>query len=96
MALGKEIGSFSMKETTSTVTPGSGNALNFQMNFQGQGSGEAGDGLVVGTMTVEYEPSMKSGTWGFCGMSVLNSGAGLMATVLHPHAIHTGMHVRMP
>ena len=76
MALGKQIGAFSLKETSSTVTPGSGSALTFQINLLGQVSGEAGEGTGVGTMTVEYEPSMKSGTWSFCGMTAFNKGGG--------------------
>ncbi len=63
MALGKQIGEFSLKQTSSTVTPGSGGTLALQINFQGQVSGEAGEGLAIGTQTVAYEPNMKSGTW---------------------------------
>ncbi len=76
MALGKQIGAFSVKETSTTVTPGSGGALTLQINLQGQVKGEAGEGMAVGTMTVEYEPNMKNGTWSYCGVTFLNSGGG--------------------
>ena len=76
MALGKQVGKFTLKQTSSTVTPGSGGALTLQINLQGEQSGEALDGLGVGTLTVEYEPNMKSGTWSYCGMTLLTSGGG--------------------
>ena len=76
MALGKQIGAFTLQQTSSTVTPGSGSALTIQVNLQGQVSGEAGEGIAMGTMTVAYEPNMKSGTWSYCGMTTLNSGGG--------------------
>lgn len=76
MALGKQIGQFTLKQTSSTVTPGSGSTLTIQVNLQGQVSGEAGEGIGIGTMTVAYEPNLKSGTWSYCGMTTLNSGGG--------------------
>jgi hypothetical protein len=76
MALGKQIGQFSLKQTSSTVRPGPGGTLAMQINLQGQLSGEAGEGIALGTMSVEYEPNLKSGTWSYCGMTVLNSGGG--------------------
>jgi hypothetical protein len=76
MALGKQIGAFTLQQTSSTVTPGSGNALTIHVNLQGQVSGAAGEGRAIGTMTVAYEPNMKSGTWSYCGMTTLNSGGG--------------------
>ena len=76
MALGKQIGEFSLKQTSSTVTPGSGGTLAMQINLQGQLSGEAGEGIAIGTMSVAYEPNLKSGTWSYCGMDALNSGGG--------------------
>ena len=71
-----QIGKFTFEQTSSTVTAGSGGSLALQINLQGQISGEAGEGLVIGTMTLEYEPNMKSGTWAYCGMTLLNSGGG--------------------
>jgi hypothetical protein len=76
MAFGKQIGAFSLKQTSSTLTPGSGGTQVHTINLQGQVSGEAGEGIAVGTMTVEYEPNMKSGTWSYCGMTALNQGGG--------------------
>jgi hypothetical protein len=76
MALGKQIGEFSLKQTSITVSPGSGGTLAFQLNFEGQVSGEAGEGQAVGTQSLAYEPNMKSGTWSYCGMTVSNKGGG--------------------
>jgi hypothetical protein len=30
----------------------------------------------LGTMSVAYEPNLKSGTWSYCGMTVSNKGGG--------------------
>jgi hypothetical protein len=76
MALGKKIGEFSLKQTSTTVTPGSGGTLALQINLQGQASGEAGEGIAIGTMSVAYEPNLKNGTWSYCGMTALNKGGG--------------------
>ena len=76
MALGKQIGEFSFKETSTTMTPGSGGALTAQANFRGQVSGEAGEGRGLGTLTIEFQPDMKSGTWSWCGMTAFSSGGG--------------------
>ena len=62
-----QIGTFTFEQTSSTVTAGSGGSLALQINLQGQLSGDAGEGLVIGTMTLEYEPNMKSGTWPIVG-----------------------------
>ncbi len=32
--------------------------------------------MAFGTMTVEYESNMKSGTWSYCGMTAFNKGGG--------------------
>ena len=74
MALGKQVGEFTLTETSRTIAPGSGGALTIQIHFQGQVSGEAAEGLGSETMTVEYEPNMKNGTWSYCGMTAFNSG----------------------
>ena len=76
MALGKQIGKFSLTETSNTVTAGIGRAPTLQANFQGQMSGEAGEGPAFGTMTLEYEPTMKSRRWSYCGLTVFPSGGG--------------------
>ncbi len=65
---------FSLTETSRTIAPGSGGALTIQVNLQGQVSGEAAEGMASGTMTVEYEPNMKSGTWSYCGMTAYGTG----------------------
>ena len=76
MALGKQIGEFSLKETSTTLTPSSGGAVNLQGNFRGQVSGNAGEGVVLGTLTIEFAPDMKSGTWSYCGMTASSRGGG--------------------
>jgi len=76
MSLGKQIGEFSLKETSTTSTPGSGGAVNLQGNFRGQVSGEAGEGVALGTLTIEFEPNMQRGTWSYCGMTASSSGGG--------------------
>ncbi len=65
---------FSLTETSRTIAPGSGGALTIQVNLQGQVPGEAAEGMASGTMTVEYEPNMKSGTWSYCGMTAYGTG----------------------
>jgi hypothetical protein len=77
MALGKQIGAFTLQQTSSTVTPGSGTALTIRVNLQGQASGADGEGRAFGTMTVAYEPNMKSGTWSYCGMGTWSKGGGV-------------------
>jgi hypothetical protein len=77
MALGKQIGAFTLKETSTTVTPGSGGVPTLQANLQGQVSGADGEGIAFGTMTVAYEPNMKSGTWSYCGLGSWNKGGGV-------------------
>ena len=82
MAAGKQIGEFTLTETSRTTAPSSGGALTLQINVTGQISGAAGEGLGSGTMTVEYEPNMKSGTWSYCGMTAFTSGGGNTVTSL--------------
>jgi hypothetical protein len=77
MALGKQIGEFSLKLISTTVSPGPGNVQTWQANFEGPVSGEAGAGSYVGTMTVVWEPGAKSGTWSACGATALTSGGTL-------------------
>ena len=76
MTLGRQIGEFSFTETSSTVTAGIGRAPTRQANLQGQMSGEAGEGAAFGTLTLEYEPTMKNGGWSYCGLTVFPSGGG--------------------
>ena len=76
MALGKQIGQFSLKPTSYTITPGPGGTPTIQGNFEGSVSGEEGEGTATGTLTVAYEPNMKSGTWSYCGLTAFNKGGG--------------------
>jgi hypothetical protein len=48
MALGKQIGQFSLKPTSTTITPGPGGAVTVEGNFEGPVSGEEGELLEVG------------------------------------------------
>ena len=76
MALGKQIGDFSLKETSTTVTPGSDSTIDLQGNFRGHISGEAGEGGALGTLKIEFATDMKSGTWSYCGMTASGSDEG--------------------
>jgi len=77
MALGKEIGHFSFKSTSSTITAGPGTAMTFQTNFEGSAKWDAGEGTAVGTLTVVAERGVKSGLWEWCGATFLNSGGAV-------------------
>jgi hypothetical protein len=74
MALGKQVGDFSLKATSVTVSPGPGTTLTTQVNFEGPAKGDAGTGVLIGTLTIVGEPGAKSGTWSWCGVMALNTG----------------------
>ncbi len=75
MALGKQIVEFIFTATSTTFTPGSDGIPVLQHNYQGPVSGEL-EGVAFGTLQVAYEPSMKSGTWTYCGLTLLSQGGG--------------------
>ena len=75
MALGKQIGAFSLQPTTHTFGPGAGAALAYQANLAGTVSGERGEWTVALTHYVEAEPGAKSGTWRQYGMATMKDGA---------------------
>ena len=79
MALGKLIADYSYKAISTTYTPGPGNALTQQINYQGSGTGELA-GVAQGTLIVVAEAGAKSGNWSWCGVSYLNSGDIVGAT----------------
>ena len=74
MALGKQVGDFSLKATSVTMSPGPGTTLTTQVNFEGPAKGDAGAGVLIGTLTIVGEPGAKSGTWQWCGIMALNAG----------------------
>ena len=68
MAVGKKIGEFSHKMASSTFTPGPGNSMALQVNYEGSVTGEIA-GLHRGTMSVVIVPGTKSRTYTYCGMT---------------------------
>ena len=77
MALGKQIGQFSLQSTSLTIGPGPGNTLTGQGNMEGTVSGERGEGTVALTHYVEMEPNAKKGTWTQHGLVFLTDGTGI-------------------
>ena len=77
MALGKQIGEFSLKSTSQTFGPGPGNTGTYQANMEGTLSGDRGEGTVSLTHYVEIEPNAKSGTYRHYGMVMLKDGTVL-------------------
>ena len=74
MALGKQIGEFSFKATSTMYTPGPGGTITQQINFQGSATGELA-GVAQGTLTVVAEPGAKKGTWSWCGTVAMANGS---------------------
>ena len=70
MASGKQIGEFSLKATTFTITPGPAGSVLVQVNFEGPATGF---GVVLGTMTA-VSAGQKSGTWSWCAAAYLDNG----------------------
>ena len=73
MAVGKKIGEFSLKMTSSTFTPGPGNTIALQVNYEGPVTGEQA-GLHRGTMSLVIVPGTKSRTYTYCGMTWPTNG----------------------
>jgi hypothetical protein len=74
MATGKQIGEFSMKSTSLTLTPGLGGSTAIAGNFEGTATGF---GVIVGTGTFV---GGKSGTFSYCGAAYLDDGESNTAT----------------
>jgi hypothetical protein len=74
MALGKQIGEFSVQLISTTWGPGSGKAIKAQANMEGTGSGERGEVAVSLTHCAEVEPGAKSGTWSQYGVASFQDG----------------------
>jgi hypothetical protein len=68
MAQGKKIGEFSLKSAPPTFTPGPGNTIAVQVNFEGSVTGEMA-GLHRGTLSVVIVPGAKSRTYTYCGVT---------------------------
>ena len=75
MAFGKETGQFSVKLTSQTYGPSSGNGISIQANMEGTASGTRGEGEVALTHYAEGELGAKSGTWSQHGMARLKDGS---------------------
>ena len=73
MAQGKKIGEFSLKSAPPTFTPGPGNTIALQANFEGPATGEKA-GLHRGTLSAVIVPGAKSRTYTYCGMTYPNNG----------------------
>jgi hypothetical protein len=67
MVVGKKIGEFSLKMTSSTFTPGPGDSSALQVNYEGPVTGDMA-GLHRGTMSIVIVPGTKSRTYTYCGM----------------------------
>ncbi len=74
MAAGKEIGEFSLKSTSLTLSPGPGGSTLIQGNMEGTATGF---GAVLGTATFV---GGKSGTFSYCGAAYLDNGETNNAT----------------
>lgn len=74
MATGKEIGSFDLKATSVTYTPGPGEAITAQANLEGEVKGEGG-GHARGTLVVVGVPGAETGTYSYCGVTLMDKGA---------------------
>lgn len=69
MALGKEIGEFSFKQTSVTYAQDGGSV---SVNFDGTATGF---GTVLGTLIVRGEPGAKQGTCSWRGQAFLDNGS---------------------
>jgi hypothetical protein len=73
MAQGKPIGEFSLKLASTTHTPGPGNTIAIQANFEGPVTGMMA-GLHRGTLSAVIVPGAKSGTYTYCGVTYPTNG----------------------
>ena len=70
MAAGKQVGEFSLKATSFTLTPGPAGSVIVQGNFEGTATSF---GVVLGTMTAT-SAGQKNGTWSWCAAAYLDNG----------------------
>ena len=73
---GKEIGQFSLKATTHTVSPGPGKTVILNVNLEGEQTGEL-SAQALGTLTVAIDPDSDNGTYTYCGWGAAASGENL-------------------
>ena len=73
MAAGKQIGEFSLKTTSLTLTPGPGGSVLVQGNFEGS---SAAFGTILRTATF-VSVGAKSGTYSVCAAAYLENGDSL-------------------
>jgi len=73
MAQGKKIGEFSLKATTTTFTPGPGNTIAVQVNYEGPVTGEIA-GFHRGTFSTVVVLGAKSRTYTYCGITWPTTG----------------------
>jgi len=74
MALGKQTGNYLGRTTSTTISPGPGNAITLQANVEGTGSLDRGEFTYALTYSVEMEPEAKSGTYSQCGLVDMKDG----------------------
>ena len=74
MAIGKEIGEFSVKVTSTTYAEEGGSV---QINVEGTATGY---GTVLGTLTLRGEPGAKLGSLSWRGQGFLEDGDNLAST----------------
>ena len=76
MAVGKQVGEFSLKSTSLTYTATeSGGSV--QINYEGSAKGEGLTGPVLGTLTGRGTPGAKSGSCSWAGIQYLDNGEEL-------------------
>jgi hypothetical protein len=73
MALGKQIGAFTLKGDAWIYTRGPSQGFTAQISFSGPVTGEIA-GNHRGTMTVVTAPGVKVGTYTYCGVTNLPNG----------------------
>ncbi len=77
MAQGKQTGDYLGRTTSTTISPGPGNAITLQANVEGTASLERGESTYALTYSVEMEPEAKSGTYSQCGVVSMKDGTRL-------------------
>ena len=74
MPLGNEIGTWSMKVTSITITPGEGNAETPQINVEGEAKLDGNEEMVIGTLTLFPNEEASNGRWEWCSRSFMENG----------------------
>ena len=79
MPIGTELGTFSLKATSFTYSPGGGGLESVEINYEGTIEGSGASGTVLGTMNVSPSADAKNGTWTWCGREFAADGATRVA-----------------